>query len=212
MNILIVASGSPPSSILLHSGIDHADLVLAVDGGFDAFQEHGLKPDTVLGDMDSIGKGITSDIGRVHLPDQEYTDLEKTLQYVLNKHTVRSIVLLGAGGQRTDHLLHNLEICGSIDPGIKITIKNELSHPSEYTAEFIQRITPQSPFDLRVRKDDTLSILPLGNFRGLSSNGLLWEIMKANRSENFMSQSNIALKDDPQFSIEEDYAYIAVYQ
>lgn len=212
MNVLTVLSGNPPSVRLLKTEMRVADCVIAVDGGFNVFSDSNLKPDLILGDMDSIKESEALDIKSILLADQDQTDLQKTLTYILKNHSPKSLVLLGAGGLRTDHLLHNLLICASVHPTLKITIKNELPVGNEFTRETIQRITPQSDFDLLVRKGDLISILPIGNFSDLSSEGLKWEITRRSRSDGFMSQSNRAMVDDPKFIIGSGYAYIAVYQ
>lgn len=212
MNVLIVLSGSPPSQTLLKTEMSESDLVLAVDGGYNVFMQYGLAPDVILGDMDSIESAIPANVKCVTLPDQDSTDLQKTMTYVQNEISVSSLVLLGAGGGRTDHLMHNLLIAGSLADSIKITIKNELHAVDLPCFEVIQRITPACVFDLRVRLGDLLSILPIGGYQGLSSTGLEWEIENQDLSDGFISQSNRARVDDPRFEITSGNAYIAVYQ
>lgn len=212
MNILIVLAGSPPSKTLLKTEIQTADLVLAVDGGFNVFQKHKLKPDLVLGDMDSVELVNKDDVEVISLPDQDLTDLQKTLRYVLESHSVKSMIFLGAGGARADHFLNNLHLCASIDHSVKIIFKNEISESKDFSLEIIERITAQSNFDQSVKRGSTLSILPIGDFSGLRSEGLKWEIEGCDHSQGFISQSNVSLKDDPRFIIRSGYAYITVYQ
>ena len=212
MNILIVLAGDPPSKTLLKSEIQIVDLVIAVDGGLNAFTEHKLQPDLVLGDMDSAELRSNHDVEVVTLSDQNLTDLQKTLQYVFEAHSVKSISFLGAGGARTDHLLNNLHICALINDSVKIIFKNEISGSTEFKLEIIQRITPHANFDLPVKKGSTLSILPIADFSGLTSEGLVWEIEECDYSNTFTCQSNLSIKDDPTFMIHSGYAYIAVYQ
>ena len=212
MNILIVLAGNPPSKTLLKTEIQTADLVLAVDGGFNVFRKHKLKPDLVLGDLDSAELVTTDDVEVISLPDQDLTDLQKTLQYVFESHSVNSLIFLGAGGARADHFLNNLHLCASIDNSVRIIFKNEISDSTDFSLEIIERITPQSNFDLPVKKGSTLSILPIADYSGLYSEGLKWEIEGCDHSDGFISQSNVSIKDDPTFRILSGYAYIAVYQ
>ncbi|NQV42167.1 MAG: thiamine diphosphokinase [Candidatus Marinimicrobia bacterium] len=212
MNILIVLAGNPPSKSLLKTEIILADLVLAVDGGLNAFRMYKLQPDIVLGDMDSTDLRMIDDVEIVSFPDQNLTDLQKTLSYVFDLYSIKSITLLGAGGARSDHFLNNLHICASMDDSVKVLFKNEISDIEEFEFEIIQRITPQCIFDLPVKKGSTLSILPIADFSGLKSEGLKWEIQGLDYSASFISQSNQAVKDNPTLSIQLGYAYIAVYQ
>ena len=210
MKILIVLAGSPPSKTLLKTEMSAADLVIAVDGGFNVFGKYKLTPDLLLGDLDSVDMGKTGSLEVHHLLDQDQTDLQKTIYYVLQTYAVKSFRILGAGGLRTDHLLHNLHICASIESSISVTFNNEIGVNA--ILETIQRITPQCEFDLRVNKGTTLSILPIASFKGLNSFGLHWEIVDQDRSESFISQSNRSIVDDPRFRIDSGCAYIAVYQ
>jgi len=210
MNILILLAGSPPSKTLLKTEMSAADLVVAVDGGFNIFPKYRLLPDLLLGDMDSIKIDMAESVEIHNLWDQDQTDLQKTLHYLQDAYPVKSLILLGAGGRRTDHLLHNLHICALVDPSVNVIFKNEID--DESAIEMIQRVTPQNGFNLQVKKGNTLSILPIEDFKGLNSHGLKWEIVNQDRSATFISQSNLAIKDDPSFNIISGCAYIAVYQ
>ena len=212
MKILIVLAGSPPSKELLEREINAADFVLAVDGGFNAFNEYQLQPDLILGDMDSANIDEISSTEVLNISDQELTDLQKTLDYVFRTHPVKSLIFLGAGGARTDHLLHNLHICASIDPSIRVQFINEVPVDGDFSIENIQRITSHCHFSLSVKSGAILSVLPITEYTGLTSKGLKWEISNQDRSHGFISQSNLVIKDDPRFNIEHGVAYITVYQ
>ncbi|MBT3253868.1 MAG: thiamine diphosphokinase [Candidatus Marinimicrobia bacterium] len=212
MNVLIVLAGNPPSKTLLKTEMATTDLIIAVDGGFNVFHKYNLDPDLVLGDMDSANMENVGSIDVIPLLDQALTDLQKTLEYVFETQPVKSLTFLGGVGDRTDHLLHNLYICSSIDPQMKIIFKNELPPDNDISLEIIQRITPECDFDLRVTQGNTLSILPITDFGGLNSLGLEWEIVNQNHSQGFISQSNLVNKADLTFTIRSGCAYIAVYQ
>ena len=212
MNVLIVLAGNPPSEALLKAEMMAADIVLAVDGGLNVFKKYRLDPDLVLGDMDSAQMIDIGSTEVIPLLDQDRTDLQKTLDYAFETYPVKSLIFLGAGGDRTDHLLHNLHICGSIDTHIVVIFKNELSSEKDISLEIIQRITPKCNFYLRVTHGNTLSVLPITEYKGLHSTGLKWEIVNRDRSDGYISQSNLIIKDNLTFMIQSGCAYIAVYQ
>ncbi len=212
MNLLIVLAGTPPSKTLLKTEMMAADVVLAVDGGFNVFKKIKESPDLVLGDMDSIALDKLNSVEVLNLLDQNQTDLQKTLDYAFKTYPIESLTFLGASGGRTDHLLHNLHICALIDPSVTIQFMNEMSTNEDISIEIIQRITPLCPFDLRVTKGTMLSILPITEYKCLHSEGLKWEIVDRDSSTGFISQSNLVIKDDPKFNITSGCAYIAVYQ
>jgi len=211
MNILIVLAGIPPSKSLLSTEMENAELTVAVDGGISAFESYDLKPDIVIGDMDA-SEPKDQRMPILRMEDQEHTDLQKTLNYLLDTHKVESLIILGGGGIRVDHTIHNLYICSSIDSTIKIVFKNEISVDGRDKLETIHRITPQSRFDLPIKNGDTISILPITTYEGLSTSGLQWDIKNRDSGTGLISQSNIATKADPRFSVRSGCAYIVVYQ
>lgn len=208
----MVLAGTPPGKALLQTEMIEADLVLAVDGGYNVFQKYKLQPDLLVGDMDSVVMNDLEPLEYLNLPNQDRTDLQKTLDYAFKAFSIQSITCIGGGGVRTDHLLHNLHICALVDPAVKIIFKNEITLDNNLSIEIIQRITPQCEFDLRVKQAGILSILPITDYQGLSSKGLKWEIKNKASSDGFISQSNQVIKDDPRFRIASGCAYIAVYQ
>jgi len=212
MNVLIVLAGQPPSKSLLKTEMGNADLVLAVDGGYNTFKTHMLKPDLVLGDLDSAAFVESENVETLKLSDQNQTDLQKTLTHVLESYPVTSVVILGAGGNRTDHLMHNLQICALVDDSVKILFKNELPSDIEFSMELIQRVTRDCDFDQRVKQGTTLSILPGTEYTSLNTQGLKWEISNQDSSTTFICQSNLSIKADPSFKVSSGVAYIAVYQ
>jgi thiamine pyrophosphokinase len=84
-------------------------LVAAADSGLEAAEAAGLRPDWVLGDMDSLG-----DLSRLdayprervlrYPAEKDYTDTELALR-LLREKGCGEIWLIGGGGGRLDHLL-----------------------------------------------------------------------------------------------------------
>ena len=60
----------------------------------------------VMGDMDSIDKSLNTNIGKVFLPDHNFTDFEKALMHL--KKDYDSVDIYGASGGDVDHFLGNL--------------------------------------------------------------------------------------------------------
>jgi len=212
MRVLFVLSGDPPDLDLLLTEIQAADLTVAVDGGVDIFRNQNHTPDITIGDFDSKKTDVDSDSKCIYLPDQNQSDLQKAFNYIEQNYSVSTVVLLGANGGRTDHLINNLQICASSDSHIKIIIKQIIAVDERPTLETILRITPDIKVDLRVMKGTTLSVFAISHFRGLCSKGLKWELSQINSASGVFSQSNLANVDDPQFTLLEGVAYISIYQ
>jgi thiamine pyrophosphokinase len=88
-----------------------AEPLLAADGGADHLARIGLRPRSVIGDLDSISDGTRAWLGEermVHRPDQDRTDLDKALEYVFEELGLGALTVLGATGGRFDHAVGNL--------------------------------------------------------------------------------------------------------
>jgi thiamine pyrophosphokinase len=212
VNILLVLAGTAPSVKLLHSEMKIADLSIAVDGGYNTFQKYDVKPDLLIGDLDSTNTVPTDIIKTIHIADQNQTDLQKSLLYIREHYKAAQITLLGALGARSDHLINNLKICSGIPSDIKVIIKHDKPAIEGTRLETIFRITPQVTSGFNIQEGLTLSLFAVSEFDELNSKGLKWDIKAVNSKSPLISQSNQALVDDPQFSLESGIVYLAVYQ
>lgn len=108
---VIVANGSFPATRIPLGLLEQAETVIACDGAVYALHERGIRPDAVIGDLDSIPdelRRLYAD--RIHhVEDQEINDLTKSVRFAHeNGHT--EIVILGATGLREDHTLGNISL------------------------------------------------------------------------------------------------------
>jgi thiamine pyrophosphokinase len=88
-----------------------AEPLLAADGGANHLARIGRRPAAVIGDLDSIRPGVRSFVGEdrmVHRPDQDRTDLDKSLDYAFVELGLGGLTVLGAVGGRIDHAVGNL--------------------------------------------------------------------------------------------------------
>ncbi|HDL19002.1 MAG TPA: thiamine diphosphokinase, partial [Bacteroidetes bacterium] len=112
MKALIIANGNLPARELYKTYLHQAELILCADGGANLAFAASINPDFVVGDLDSIEDVNKRKLGEnriIHRPGQNATDLEKTLQFALEKG-VTSAVVIGITGGRTDHQVGNLNI------------------------------------------------------------------------------------------------------
>jgi len=90
-----------------------SDLVIAADGGTEHLVVLGVKPDAIIGDMDSLGtetKWAGDDILRVpHPSDKDKSDAELAVEYALAQGC-RQVALIAAAGKRLDHTLGNIAL------------------------------------------------------------------------------------------------------
>ena len=108
---LLVANGPVIWTRELSALASAAEPLLAADGGANHHGRIGLRPEAVIGDLDSIRPGTRAFIGEgrmVHRPDQDRTDLDKALEYAFDELHVDRLTVLGATGGRLDHAAGNL--------------------------------------------------------------------------------------------------------
>ncbi|HDY75986.1 MAG TPA: thiamine diphosphokinase [Candidatus Marinimicrobia bacterium] len=108
--IVILANGRFPTHPIPLSILDKAGTVICTDGSADTLIELDRTPHVIIGDLDSIKlkndefKGLW-----IPAPDQNKTDLQKTLEWCLI-NGLKNVVVLGTMGKREDHSLGNLYI------------------------------------------------------------------------------------------------------
>lgn len=106
---VILCNGEPPLKPLLKEEINISGFFIAADGGAFAAIEYEIKPDLIIGDMDSFAGYEQFPYPVIKDPDQETNDLEKALNYAYKEHYTH-ISVLGATGKRLDHTLKNLSV------------------------------------------------------------------------------------------------------
>lgn len=175
--------------------------ILCADGGALNAQKFGLKPQTIIGDFDSLGaeqveelRAAGAEICRFPLEKDE-TDLELALRWAVDKGA-RAIVVLGALGGRFDQTLANLHLLAL--PSLQ-DIHIELVDGEEHI-----RLLRPGRHSIEGRSGDTISLLPMGGRAdGISTGGLKYPL----RDESLefgpaRGISNVMLSDSASLNLE----------
>lgn len=205
---MLVLAGNPPSEELLSWRVEEASVTIAVDGGIIPFinASQDLVPNIILGDLDSLPDSENTiselpDVEIVQMKEQDTTDFEKALLWLKQNTNLKKLIILGALGKRTDHLITNLLIASVADESLQITFDDD--------CEWIQRVTPSCPLQLNGRKGSNLSILPIRESIGVHTKGLQWdldgEIIGGSR---IIGQSNLCLTDSVEISCASGSFYV----
>lgn len=91
--------------VTLYSRIkrNDSDLVICADGGYNLINEVGIKPDVIIGDMDSVSGRLPQDVKVYTYPTKkDKTDLHICVDFALQEGCDQ-IILLGALGGRLSH-------------------------------------------------------------------------------------------------------------
>ena len=108
---VILANGSFPRRKCLLETLHAAARIVCCDGAAAKLLRTGREPDLIVGDFDSLGPALRKRFGKrlVQESEQETNDLSKAFRACMARGW-RSIVILGAGGRREDHLLGNISL------------------------------------------------------------------------------------------------------
>jgi thiamine pyrophosphokinase len=118
MNVFIFLNGNP-SSVNFYKGhyetLQHdRDTVVCADGGYRLAQQLGVKPDFIIGDLDSL-QNIRIEEGievRRYPRNKDLSDFELALQATFEMEPEK-VYVYGALGGRIDHELANILLLGS---------------------------------------------------------------------------------------------------
>jgi len=172
MNVLIVAAGKKPPVALLTERAGQADFVIAVDGGARVLKKAGCIPNLLVGDMDSVDSGIVgfftgagSDCIKLER-EKDDTDTFAALEEAV-KRGAKNVVILGATGKRTDHMLSNIMLLKwSLKKGVKAVLEDELE-----TIEI-----GAGSFEVSGSPGQTVSIIPVNATARVTASGFYYPL------------------------------------
>ncbi len=165
---LIICNGEMPSKKLLLPLLKIKPFILCADGGANKARSYGLEPHCIIGDLDSITqktRHFYSSVPVIHSADQNSTDLEKALDYLL-KNLFTSATIVGATGERPDHMMSNFSILLKYHRKLNLLFFDE-----RCTIEIIQK---KIQFDAFVGQQ--ISIVPMGACSGIVTSGLKYPL------------------------------------
>ena len=98
-------------------------IVPNADGSANKIINLGIRPNYILGDLDSIYKKNIKKKSKniIHLKDQNYNDFHKSLLW-LKENNIKKIDIIGIDGKRIDHTICNFIIILECISFIDITI------------------------------------------------------------------------------------------
>jgi len=161
----IFANGELSDLSLVKKRITKDDFLVAADGGLKHVLKLELKPDLVIGDMDSVEKDkLKKSYPVINDPDVDQTDVEVAINY-LEKKEFKELVLVGVLGRRVDHLLANVMILA------KRKIKISLIEGRQEAFVVRDRVK------IEAEESSLVSLIPLfSDCKGVKTDGLKWNL------------------------------------
>jgi thiamine pyrophosphokinase len=196
---LIIANGEECNSEILGELLEWSPFVVVLDGAIQRVLDRGIKVDVLLGDFDgplTPIEGISndyfeyirsqqSDIQIVHTPDQNKTDLEKAIEFLIEKGH-KAVNILWATGRRADHSITNMTNLVRYKNQIKTVLIDSHSKIFPIVNSFEKWYTKGTP----------ISLIPVGNASGIITSGLRYNLDNEELTIGFRSgNSNEAVAD-----------------
>lgn len=164
---LIVGGASAPPRRLVAPWARRAALVVAADGGAATARRLGLRPDWVVGDLDSLLPIDRRRLGErvVEDADPDRTDLQKCIAFARGKGATE-IVIVAATTGRLDHTLGALAAALDASAALPVRVIDPLFD--------IQVVRGEASF--RAPKGTMLSLLAPSGARGVTFTGVRYPL------------------------------------
>lgn len=187
---LLFCNGVMPNATSVRHLAMNAARVVCADGGAKAARRFRIRPDVILGDLDSLSKADQDFFQRSNVPiyrlkRQSDTDLEKALLHIV-AHRCTTVVILGATGNRTDHTLGNFSVLARFAQRLRIILFDP-----DYR---IDLVTASQRFESA--KGERVSLLAITPTRGITTVGLRYKLTDGVLAPGtFEGTSNEAISD-----------------
>lgn len=198
MRGVIIASGKIRDYEYISSFISEEDFIICADGGYNHAKNMNIKPDILIGDMDSV-TDFMHDVEVLKYPtDKDFTDGELCIKYAKEKG-IDELLLVGMTSERLDHTINNILMITSF-PKAKIVDENNEIYILKDNLTIIGK------------KGKTLSIIPVsGDLEGISTKGLLYSLNKENLLfASCKGNSNVITDDECEITAQKGMAIVIV--
>ena len=193
---LIIANGESCSNELLGQLLEWSPFVVVLDGAINRVLELGIKIDVLLGDFDSKNHAVEQILAQqkieiVHTPDQNKTDLQKGIEFLIARN-FDAVNIIWATGRRADHNLSNITDIVRYKQQINIVLHDDYSKifqlPKRYQKWYV--------------KDTVLSLMPVGVVSGVTTQGLSYNLQNDVLTLGYRTSSSNSAAQDGQVMIE----------
>lgn len=171
--VILIANGDKPSkkvfSFFQKLGYDK---IISADGGADNARKIGIKPDYIIGDLDSVSsdtlKFFEGKSQIIQYKRQNDTDVEKAIKFAVKRGT-KQIVLFSGTGNRIDHSFSNLGFVYKYFPKVDIS----LIHGNSILKCFTGNV------EMSVTREEIISIYGIDRKTKITSKGLKYKLTDA---------------------------------
>lgn len=192
---LIIANGEACSDELLGQLLEWSPLVVVLDSAIHRVVDRGIKVDVLLGDFDhNLNIAEITDLQYpldiVHTPDQEKTDLEKAIDYLIQRG-FPAVNVVWATGRRADHTITNLTNIVRYRDKIKIVVLDDYSKVL---------VLPRK-FEKWYPANTIISLIPIGEVSGITTKNLEYPLSNETLTLGYRTGSSNSVSTDGIVSI-----------
>jgi len=167
---LLIANGEACQYELLGQLLEWSPIVVVLDSAVWRVLDLGINIDVLLGDFD---RDLDLDAVRarqypleiVHAPDQNKTDLEKGIEYLIERG-IPAVNIVWATGRRADHSITNMTNIVRYKDRIRIVVLDDYSKIFPLVGRFEKWYEAQT----------SLSLIPVGTVTGIETSGLTYNL------------------------------------
>ena len=199
--IAIIANGTAPTKKNLTQFLSDIDIIIAADGGADTCLELGLKPDYIVGDLDSVLEStlqLFSEAQVIRLQDQNSSDMQKAISFASGLNP-KKIKIFAAFGKRSDHTTSNLLHFASMN------LYPELEIFDNY-GRFI--ILESGNHKLQGNPGQTVSLLSLTPLTNLTISGFKYKVTQESFTPFFNGSSNEFLANSANIQFDDGRMFV----
>ena len=191
--LLLLAAGGLPSDGIAARLASAAHEVIAIDGGMRHAAHLGVDVNLILGDLDSVAPADAGGRTAVHLPDQNRTDLSKSLSWCMEHRHGAHVDVVGLDGGRLDH--RQAVAAALIESGSDAVLHLE--------GGSLRRCPHGAALDVPVAKGTILGLHPMGVVRGVHLKGTTHDLANATLRTGTKGVHNVATSARIRLQVEE---------
>ncbi|MFL9843879.1 thiamine diphosphokinase [Flavobacterium rhizosphaerae] len=187
---LIIANGAECSKELLGQLLEWSPFVIVLDSAMKRVMKLGIKVDVLLGDFDRnfdpehyLNFQYLLEI--IHTPDQDKTDLEKALDFLIERGFT-AVNIIWATGKRADHTITNITNIVRYRNKLKIVILDDHSKIFLLPEKFEKWYTAGTP----------ISLIPIGKVSGITTKNLKYPLDNGELTIGYRSGSSNEAEND----------------
>ena len=184
--VVLVANGQRPSHPKIIQIIKDAEKIICIDNGYEIIKDLKIIPSVIIGDLDSVNLNeVDQSVEIIKREDQNLSDLEKALNYCIEKGFSK-VYLLASTGLRDDHNLANLILIIDFIKKINVIILSD-----EYEIEVVK-----GKKEYKSKKNTQISIISINEGNKITTGGLKYNLKDEVLKSRSHGISNSTLEDN----------------